>query len=223
MDLSPNSLWNLIWALLVIALVAGIYWHNFRPRTFRYRIMVELETPQGPRAGWAVREVRAERLHQLRWGSMAVALFQRGEAVAVDLPGGQTLYALLDSDPTRAWAAAFGVPWPQDLDDKTIAVIGANAGSPSEQSGLPRLVRFRDANDPRSMEVVNPADFAAAFGDGVTFRRVTIQMTDDPVTFGIERRLPDFGPAPGFTEWRRSLPDGDPRRHISREDFVLPS
>lgn len=210
-------------ALLVSVLVAGIYWHNFRPRTFRYRIMVEFETPQGPRAGWAVREVHAERLHKLQWGSMAAALFQRGEAVAVDLPGGQTLYALIDCDPTRAWAAAFGVPWPQDLDDRTLAAIGANPGSSVEQSGLPRLVRFRDANDPKSMEVVDPVDLAAAFGDGVTFRRVTIQLTDDPVTSGIERRLPDFGPATGITEWRRSLPAGDSRRNISREDFVLPS
>lgn len=222
MDLDSDTVWNLIWAVMVIVLVAGTYWHNFRPRTFHYRIGVELETTQGPRAGWAVRGVRAEKLHELRWGATPVALFQRGEAVAVDLPGGQTLYALMDPDPIRAWAAAFGVRWPRDLDDWTIKAIGANSGSPSEQPGFPRLMRFRDSNDARSMEIVDPADLASAF-EGVALSRVTVQLTDDPVTSGIDRRLPDFGPASGLADWRRSLPESDPRRQISRDDFVLPS
>ncbi len=36
---------------------------------------------------------------------------------------------------------------------------------------------------------VDPDDFAASFGEGVSLKRITVQITDDPVTTGIEERL----------------------------------
>ncbi|WP_066268991.1 hypothetical protein [Blastomonas sp. CCH3-A3] len=53
----------------------------------------------------------------------------------------------------------------------------------------PMLVRFRDINDPTTVERVDPDALAASFGEGVKLRRVTVQLTDDPVTKGIEKRL----------------------------------
>ncbi len=54
---------------------------------------------------------------------------------------------------------------------------------------LPMLVRFRDVNDPGSVEQVDPNDLASAFGPGVTLRKANIAITDDPVTTGIEQKL----------------------------------
>jgi hypothetical protein len=51
------------------------------------------------------------------------------------------------------------------------------------------LVRFRDIADPTSVEKVDPDNLAASFGEGVKLRRITVQLTDDPVTTGIEKRL----------------------------------
>jgi hypothetical protein len=47
---------------------------------------------------------------------------------------------------------------------------------------LPRLVRFRDINDPTTRVLVSPYDIAAHFGPGVELKRVILQLTDDPVT-----------------------------------------
>lgn len=59
-----------------------------------------------------------------------------------------------------------------------------------ERSAYPMLVTFSDLGDPASVERVDPDDLAASFGDGVRLKRVTVQMTDDPVTTGITTRLP---------------------------------
>jgi len=55
---------------------------------------------------------------------------------------------------------------------------------------LPVLVRFRDPKVPTSVELVDPLNLAASFGSGVTLTRASVEITDDPVTKGIETRLP---------------------------------
>jgi hypothetical protein len=55
--------------------------------------------------------------------------------------------------------------------------------------GLPLLVRFRDIQDPRTVEQVDPVNLTATFGPGVRFVRATIAVTDAPVTTGIETRV----------------------------------
>jgi hypothetical protein len=52
------------------------------------------------------------------------------------------------------------------------------------------LVRFRDLHDPASVERVDPSDLAASFGAGVKLERMSIEITDAPVTKGIEAVLP---------------------------------
>lgn len=59
-----------------------------------------------------------------------------------------------------------------------------------ERSAYPMLVTFGDLGDPTSVARVDPDDLAASFGEGVSLKRVTVELTDDPVTKGIEERLP---------------------------------
>jgi hypothetical protein len=59
-----------------------------------------------------------------------------------------------------------------------------------EAAALPLLVRFRDLNDPSSVEVVDPNNLEAAFGAGVKLVGAHAEITDEPITYGIERRLP---------------------------------
>ncbi len=67
---------------------------------------------------------------------------------------------------------------------------------------LPILVRFRDINDPTSVERVDPDNLAASFGPGVTLVNASIEIVSSgfwpfralglsgtPVTTGIEKRL----------------------------------
>ena len=54
---------------------------------------------------------------------------------------------------------------------------------------LPLLVRFRDLNDPKTVERIDPRDLATSFGLEVGLKRATIEVVHDPLTTGIEKRL----------------------------------
>lgn len=58
-----------------------------------------------------------------------------------------------------------------------------------ERPAYPMLVTFADEADPRSVTLVDPDDLAASFGEGVSLKRLTAELTDDEVTMGIEKRL----------------------------------
>lgn len=53
----------------------------------------------------------------------------------------------------------------------------------------PMLVTFSDLDDPTELELANPDNLAASFGEGVSLKRITVAVTDDPVTTGIGQRL----------------------------------
>ena len=162
--------------------------------TFRYKMTVEVETPEGLRSGHAVREVRfSEPGNFPSIGESKPQWGVKGEAVAVDLPRGKVLFALLKSgDGVFDYAGRdidhmfreFGGKqiqlWPNP--PKTMA--------PRINDPLPMLVTFADLKDPMNLQRVDPDELAAAFGDGVRLRRITVQLTEDEVTAGIEKKLP---------------------------------
>jgi hypothetical protein len=63
---------------------------------------------------------------------------------------------------------------------------------------LPQLVRFRDVNDPKTVESVNPFNIGERFGPGAKLVRATLEIVPagvwpfdggEPLTTGIEKRL----------------------------------
>jgi len=181
---------------------------NYRP--FRFRATVEVETPKGLRTGSSVIEVEAGEVGTTLGGGSAEA---RGEAIAVDIAPGQTMFVLLDGDDPYDWALGvmFGVT--PTSDDQSIPgndrfrarleAVRANKklnavprwfppSLPAREpiSGYPTMVRFRDISDPTTVEEVDPDNLAASFGSGIKLRRITVQLTDDPITTGIVKRLP---------------------------------
>jgi hypothetical protein len=63
-----------------------------------------------------------------------------------------------------------------------------------------------DLNDPSNARVVRPDEFEAVFGPGVRFKRVWIEMTDEPVTRGIEKKFPWWNAGPFL--WERRVREG---------------
>ena len=194
----------------------------FGGNRYRYKMTVEVDTPQGLKSGFAVREISYSK-NLIKLPDMAaVVATQRGEAVAVDLPGGQVLFALLSVNGYETLQAAFGNDAPERLNaakaDGRVVELHPIPGSIPEQSGFPMLVRFKDMRDPTSVELVSPGDLAASFGTGVSLKRITLQMVEEPVTVGIGERLPSYGPETGFQKWYQSLAYGDPRQ-IDRSRF----
>jgi len=174
-----------------------------RAPDYRYRLTVEVETPEGLRTGSSVIQVEQSigRTTMDGFGEQ-VFLRIRGEAVAVDLPDGRTLYALLRSGGDVEWAARvipFLSPAAEDenpLDDllllegkKELPRKWSAQGPFNNVSAYPMMVTFGDLTDPTSVTEVDPDDLAASFGAGVKLKRITVELTNDPVTTGIAERL----------------------------------
>jgi hypothetical protein len=196
-------------SIIFIALLVGIGWLKLRPHRYHYKVTVAVQTPEGLKTGSAVREVVYEPNLITLPDMAAVTASYRGEAVAVDLPGGETLFALLRSDEFFTLQAAFGDDANSTLKTAkakgTVAILQYPPRTPRERAGYPLLVTFGDVRDPNTLLLVDPSNFAKSFGLGVALSRITVQITDDPVTSGIEKRLswlptvyqkldPDFQP-----------------------------
>ncbi|MBB4640570.1 hypothetical protein [Rhizorhapis suberifaciens] len=217
-----------VWAL---AMLSGC--ELFYPsETIRYRMTVTVDTPDGPRTGSSVVESTIKA--GTRFGDASGIQFRlRGEAVAVPLPNGRVLFALLR--PEESGDAAFyharlmeraacgeGQPtvqpnpalcgsaqWttfrPWAREQELSAEIGASI--------YPMLVTFRDLADPTSVARVDPVNLAASFGVGYRLKRITVQMTGENMTTGIEKRL----------GWLGQHPEPSLNPDHGQRDFSLPA
>ncbi len=74
---------------------------------YRYRLTVEVDTPEGLKTGPSVIEVRQSMGRSAGTGFGEIIMRRvHGEAVSVDLPGGRTLFALLRSEDQTDWAGS---------------------------------------------------------------------------------------------------------------------
>jgi hypothetical protein len=180
---------------------------GFPRASLRYRMTVEIETPEGIKIGSSVLE--STLISGPNTGAASgLTSSLKGEAVAVDVGGGQTLFALLSSPSQHSAsdyqdqlfnnaleAGAVSVPpMPRLYKSSEWAEMRKMATELKPKLTLPpalypMLVRFRNIADPKSIEAVEPDALAATFGAGVTLKRITLAVTDDPVTSGIEKKL----------------------------------
>ena len=63
------------------------------------------------------------------------------------------------------------------------------ARPPSDRPSCPFMVRFADPANPLTVRAVDPGNLAASFGPGTRLQSFTIEITRDPVDFGLRRRL----------------------------------
>jgi hypothetical protein len=188
---------------LLAALVIGDQIRINRPG-HKYRLTVEVETPEGVKSASGVLSVHPDRGYS-RHGSTLT----KGDAVWVDLGGAKNLVALL-----------------AQLDDKGLELDGMNfvalrafnaAGrrttfnemnrisgtAPVTGALIPVLAAFSDINDSATMRVVKPDDIEATYGKGFALRGITVEavpngfwpldfggVLGEPVTRGIEAKLP---------------------------------
>jgi hypothetical protein len=188
---------------LLAALVIGDQIRLNRPG-HKYRLTLEVETPGGVKSAAGVLAVHPDRGYT-RSGTTVT----KGDAVWVDLGGGNNLVALL-----------------AHLDDNSLELDGINyvalrafnaAGrktsfnemsriggtAPVTGALIPVLAAFTDINDPATMRAVKPDDLEATYGKGFRLRGITVEAVPngfwpldfggalgEPVTRGIEAKLP---------------------------------
>lgn len=185
--------------------------------TYRYRLTVEVETPEGLKTGSSVIEVRtqiAERPNLPDANALNIRVI--GEAVSVDLGKRGMLLALLRSEDAVNWAGGVMelvtprppyvagedayVAWHKAmLANKGLHELPRNASSnqrpwrshePNDPpKDYPMLVHFTNMADPATVEIVDPDNLAAVYGQGIKLRRMTVELTRSPVTSGIGNKL----------------------------------
>jgi hypothetical protein len=165
--------------------------------SYRFRMTVEVETPEGVKVGSSVYEVRARRTKAMLPDANTRKSAARGEAVAVDLHGGRTLFALTKTGAIHGGLVGLSMStldpaFKNDIVESAARIsAGDSIRSPAEveASDYPLLVTFADMADPTSLEGVDPSDLSKMFGHGVRLKRIVVEVTNDQVTTGIEARL----------------------------------
>jgi hypothetical protein len=193
---------KLLGIVAVIAVGLWLAWGWIFPSgALRYRLTIEVEVDGKIYSGSGVIEARYEIPPRWMLGANRVVPSVRGEAVVVDLGERGVLFALLRGVPveeSRGYVAdatamplkEFNVTGSGGVDDSVLRKMGnLKARAEIPPSRLPMMVRFRNLDDPKSVERVNPSDLSASFGLNTRLLRVTIETTRDGVTSGIETRL----------------------------------
>ena len=193
--------------LIGLALIAALsWWISDDSHTLRCRRTFTVVTPEGMHSGSNVVEETVYFASGLaRAQGYGVYSRVRAEATVIDLGSRGLLFATLaDEDRLRAantHATSLGCQiFPREQFDGHIDagtspngeyaayLDGLNKQKPRKDvplKYLPMLVRFRDTHNPRSVERVDPSDLAASFGAEVKLDGMSVEITDAPVSKGI--------------------------------------
>ena len=169
----------------------------------KYRLTLEVETPEGLKTGSGIVSVHPDRGYS-RHGHTST----HGDAVFVDLGGGKNLVALMahldgkiDLDGTnylalRAYKSAGRNVSFNEMNQMTGAV-------PVTGALIPILVSFADVRDPATVRTVHAEAMAATFGSGFRLHDIHAEVVPnglwpldfggtlgEGVTRGIEAKLP---------------------------------
>ena len=188
---------------------------------WNYRITVAVETPEGVKTGSAVRQVTAYNPMAFNPDVPAIKFRVSGEAVVVDLGERGVLFSLVDWNSYKEFFTAF----PSSENDLEKQVEFYNRLKVGEKAELPAhtygFVAFADINDPTTVMSVSKDSMKDVFGEGVSIKAITIERTNDPVTWG---RVDAFLPKTFNTvikEGWRHLSQDDKKRLISLTTFKV--
>lgn len=168
---------------------------------WRYRLTVEIETPEGVKTGSAVHELSNSdsNVEILDFPQSVNPPEFKGEAVVVDLGKRGVVFAILPTDPYWIFLKTFPVSdatGTEGIKYYNSLPVGLKKDLPLDQ--YPPFVMFKDMNDPKSVTLVKghrfdadkqehiPVDsFETLFGPGVRLKSITVEITEDPVTWGV--------------------------------------
>jgi hypothetical protein len=191
--------------VIVATMALGLTGCWTKTESYRYKLTLAVNTPAGVMKASSVVEV-------LFWGIVipdrGVTHQLRGEALYLDLGAGRRpLIALItkqlhpkigkevtwsrDGGPNGPLIARiYDDVLPENLLEQAAAISRMRGVREIAPSDLPDLVTFADINDPRSVIEVDPNDLQAALGPDVSWNKITLEITDAPITTGLKAKLP---------------------------------
>lgn len=166
--------------------------------TFRYKITINIDTPDGEKSASAVREVY---IKPVRKGALPQAVGTKrvkGEAVIIPVDSSNSspkiIFAIMDEsgsndDLIKAFGMTQGGHSPSGIEKIRDIPIGTSHAL--DNAYWPQFVTFTDINDPKTVTLVDPNDLSPYFGEGAKVSDITITMTDEDVT---KRRVKEYLP-----------------------------
>jgi hypothetical protein len=212
--------WFVKWVLAPVAVLCALGWGFIPSRepvcTFRYKLSIEVMTPDGLKTGSSVVEVNYQRGRDFGGGSSEV-MWANGEAVYIDLGKGKNLFITLtkrlsgrDNYDVRSsiiekggassvfgiFLKAYEIPWALGKERELCSTISAKAKlEPKSLSplDLPTLVTFENIDDVKSAQIIQPDELASFFGAGYGTIKSSVALTNDPVSNSLSGLLPWLG------------------------------
>lgn len=201
-------IYKLIVFIIFVLVVVGGWKMAFPTNSFRYKVTVNIQTPEGLKSGSAVREAKI--YQQPEVGDSGPWVNVSGEAVAIDLGERGVVFAVMGKNDYILVYNTFpegppiltrkGARYYQQLRAKAIV----------ELTYYPLLVAFQNIDDPKTIKVAyrpilerkfdNPGyvykavsaedNMEKIFGKGVKLQSITVEMTEEDTTWKIEKHLP---------------------------------
>lgn len=207
---------------MMVGLPYALFQVAYPTVTHRYRLTLVADDNGKIVTGSSVIEASYWKVPQFMLSHAEYGSSARGEAVVVDFGEKGVLFAFLKGNDMHSDAdwivrTAFGIERQSPPDEELRKLRALRGSAELKFEALPLFVRFRDVNDPKTVERVDPNNLAASFGPGVKLVKATIEIvpsgwwpfnvfgiTGTPLTTGIEKRLPwlarDIARFPGWLE-----------------------
>jgi hypothetical protein len=193
----------------LIAIAFRIWWGP--TYQYRYRIALEVETPQGSKTASSVVEITHTPGPKNFLGVNSNPVRFKGEAVFLDLGADKHVVMLIASEEIafRAFelnSNRLNIRTPHQL----VVQLPSGTKATLKLPDIPKIVTFTDMSDPTSFKIVystgyrsGPVDgrppdaevlvdnFESLFGAGYRLKSVTVELVDPgtPLTEGIEKKM----------------------------------
>ncbi len=174
------------WRLAILVLFGALSLTSCaKHATWHQKMVLYFQTPDGPREVSVVQEVefvgptpgakQIFRAHSQVRGEAAVASFD-----------GRYLFALLGgADGVLYYSLRSAQPDIGPYVDELRRITQQTDPLDVPRNLYPRLATFTDITDPASVALVDPDNLAASFGPGYALKRITVAITNEPVTEGV--------------------------------------
>ena len=177
--------------ILGILLVGMVGYCALTSYTWHQKITIEVEVDGQLYTGSSVGSVGVMRSDPItsQLGS-PLQKGSRGEAAYVELPLKRYVFALLNGGPPGSDLGNIAIKVFRDLLPRGSPELFATLSSLRLMREVPLkyyplLVTFTDITDPKTVQEVDPENFAEMFGPGVSLKRITLEITNEPVTQGM--------------------------------------
>ncbi|MGP0591296.1 hypothetical protein ACTRXD_01990 [Nitrospira sp. T9] len=195
----------LIGALVLAGVSVAYCQHFWFPHTWHQKMTLEVEADGQRYTGSSVVEVSWRKNDPIgaangpEWiGGI------RGEAPYLEVPGHGVLFGLISFAGNSSYAADLATQvitdwkgWARGPQEFSLAKTAEGQTLTIPHDRYPLLVTFSDITDPKTVQQVDSTNLAATFGPGVSLKRITLEITDEPMTEGkIEQVLGWLGPHP---------------------------